>query len=299
MNIEKPKVGVGVRLGSMILDHLFMSIISMIFFVPGLVSLITKTIRNVDQGIGKDFDFFGGYLWLALIGLSLYYCKDSFNGRSLAKRIIGLQIIDSKTGEVASPLKCFARNLFMIIWPVEVIFVIIDPSRRLGDKLAGTSVVYYDPSRAKSKPKGGHLLIAFALAYALNFILVLPALAVQSIIRAQAPEYVQSSYNDVLTVETEQLLTDSLGNYMNVSAHVYDQAIDRPKGYKYIVLECDLIENYLEHDSDFQELQNMVKNTLYTKFPKYTFSGEAKFTFREGMNYKMRSVSIDDERSPL
>ena len=93
---------------------------------------------------------FGGMSFLFAFGFSAYFNKDIFHGRSPAKRILKMQVIDIKTGQVANPLKCLARNLTIVLWPLEVIFVLIDPKRRLGDKIAGTRIDYVEnPEKTK------------------------------------------------------------------------------------------------------------------------------------------------------
>jgi len=67
--------------------------------------------------------------------------KDFFNGRSVAKRVFGYQVVQANTDKPAEPFKCMLRNITLIIWPVEVIVSLISPGRRLGDFLAGTVVV--------------------------------------------------------------------------------------------------------------------------------------------------------------
>lgn len=67
--------------------------------------------------------------------------KDFYNGRSVAKRILGYQIIDKDTKQVATEMQCMIRNLTIIIWPIEVIIALINPKQRLGDVIAGTILV--------------------------------------------------------------------------------------------------------------------------------------------------------------
>jgi uncharacterized RDD family membrane protein YckC len=70
--------------------------------------------------------------------------KDSFKGRSFAKRKYGYQIIDNKTNIMASPFQCVIRNITMIFWPIEAIIALINPSRRIGDLVAGTRVIDHE-----------------------------------------------------------------------------------------------------------------------------------------------------------
>ena len=43
--------------------------------------------------------------YLAMFGFALYFCKDIFNGRSIAKRILNFQVVDNYTGESGKPLE--------------------------------------------------------------------------------------------------------------------------------------------------------------------------------------------------
>ena len=136
---------VGIRLGSMLLDHVF---ICMIIVIP----LVGSGRPQAREGspLGFSFQFI-----LLLMGLMvIYFLKDSFNGRSLAKRMLGLQVVNNRTGRPANALQCFIRNIFIIIWPVEVIFTLFQPGRRLGDWVAGTRVAYYEPNVAVVEDRG-------------------------------------------------------------------------------------------------------------------------------------------------
>jgi uncharacterized RDD family membrane protein YckC len=125
---------VGIRLLSMLIDH------AILCFVCAVPLLITNIIF---------FDPFesnsGGSISTFLFGgiVIIYLLKDSYEGRSLAKRMVGLQVADNKTGQVASVGQCFVRNIFIIIWPVEVIVAAFNPERRIGDLVAGTRVSRY------------------------------------------------------------------------------------------------------------------------------------------------------------
>jgi len=70
----------------------------------------------------------------------IYFNKDFFNAQSVAKRILGLQIIDRKTSQPATDLKCFLRNITIPIWPLEALISLVSPTRRLGDLIANTRV---------------------------------------------------------------------------------------------------------------------------------------------------------------
>lgn len=114
----------------MFLDHIIMS-----FAIVSLLALLESLII-VDNQL------------LVAIGLGIYVNKDILNGRSPAKFILKLQVVNKTTGVAADALKCFLRNLFVIIWPVEVVVAFLTPQSRIGDRLAGTRVVKLGKDKA-------------------------------------------------------------------------------------------------------------------------------------------------------
>ena len=63
-----------------------------------------------------------------------------FKGRSIAKRILGLQVIDAQTNVSPSKSKLIIRNLFFFIYPIEAILLLAN-NRMLGDTATGTTVI--------------------------------------------------------------------------------------------------------------------------------------------------------------
>src|SRR5258708_3059395 len=55
-------------------------------------------------------------------GFILYFAKDSINGISLGKWVMGIMVRDENDPqEIPSVGRLFIRNLFILIWPVEFI----------------------------------------------------------------------------------------------------------------------------------------------------------------------------------
>lgn len=81
------------------------------------------------------------YLFTAL-SIILISIKDCINGISPGKFVVGLQVIDRRTLKAATPIQCIIRNLFCLIWGIEI-FVILFSSTglRLGDRIARTMVI--------------------------------------------------------------------------------------------------------------------------------------------------------------
>ena len=128
------------RLKSIFGDFMFIIII----FLPICVLFMIPSIFLV-----KDFDGVmkpeNIMLSLGILPYSLFLFmilnKDFFQGRSVAKRIQGYQVVNHKTSEVASEVQCMLRNITLIICPIEAFFILISPKQRLGDVIAGTRVI--------------------------------------------------------------------------------------------------------------------------------------------------------------
>ncbi|HEX8658337.1 MAG TPA: hypothetical protein VF690_12415 [Hymenobacter sp.] len=73
-----------------------------------------------------------------------YLNKDFLQGRSPAKRLLGLQLQEAN-GAPANELRAFLRNVTAMMWPVEVLVIAAGGRKRLGDYVAGTSVIASSP----------------------------------------------------------------------------------------------------------------------------------------------------------
>ena len=95
--------------------------------------------------------------WSEMLGLAGFNLmmivlinKDFYKGQSPVHRKLGYQVVDSKTNLPASKLKCMLRNVTASVWPLEVVFFFGYPERRLGDFIAGTSLVQVAPTDPES-----------------------------------------------------------------------------------------------------------------------------------------------------
>jgi uncharacterized RDD family membrane protein YckC len=125
----------------MLLDHIIMTIVIVpIMIIP--IVLIASGIFEIENRTLSVIFF---------IMIFIYLNKDFFNAKSPAKRLLGYQIINRKTGKPANELQCFLRNLTIAIaWPLEVIVALINPERRIGDFLANTKVVVSEKENLKT-----------------------------------------------------------------------------------------------------------------------------------------------------
>lgn len=114
-------------------------------------------------------------LYRAMILFSFLLNKDMFFGQSIGKHFVGLRVLHSRSGKAAGPIRCLVRNLFLLLWPIEVLFLLLSPKRRIGDIIAGTKV---EPSTETQRERDQayiqvilSIVISFAVGYyLLNFL---------------------------------------------------------------------------------------------------------------------------------
>jgi uncharacterized RDD family membrane protein YckC len=154
----------------MILDHFIMTFGIVIAFlsIAGIGYLISNYIYDIES---TNVYFILMFI-LGFVMFSIYFNKDAIKGRSPGKRILGYVIIENETGNIAKPLRTFVRNLTMMIWPLEVLFSIFSPNRRIGDYLAGTKVIPYN-KELESKTDITQLMISLTLGVLFIFLIVI------------------------------------------------------------------------------------------------------------------------------
>jgi uncharacterized RDD family membrane protein YckC len=286
--IRQNNVNAGERLASMVIDHIIMTAICMLFSIPLMIKGFAGAF-TISHQQNTDDGFNGPLFYIGLFGFALYFCKDCINGRSIAKRILKHQLVDHKTNQVASPLQCFIRNIFCAIWPVEVIVALINPERRIGDWVAGTKVIYYNPSVIE-QPKVDikKLFIPLALAFGLLLLILLPFQSLK--FSSPKIKYKESSYNDAASKALEKLYSDSLGKNLDASVRVYDKIEN--ENVKYISIIYRLKENYLADAGSERDLRQIAMQHLYAMFPKNTFTGQAQYVYQQGSSMQISSNPI-------
>jgi uncharacterized RDD family membrane protein YckC len=130
-----PVAGVGSRVLAALMDSIFQFLLQLVWLIVAMVPgwLATGAARFVIWGVGAfliDWSYFAGL-------------EVAMHGRTPGKRIVGLRTV-SRNGGAASAGALMTRNL---VRPADVLvgvpLMAIDPlARRLGDRLAGTIVVY-------------------------------------------------------------------------------------------------------------------------------------------------------------
>ncbi|MCA4898444.1 MAG: RDD family protein [Bacteroidota bacterium] len=287
--MTEKNLNAGTRLGTMILDHFIMTFGTMIFAIPGMISGFATAFNVSHERTNPDL--FGNMSYVMLIGLAVYFCKDSINGRSPAKRFLKLQVVDNTTGIAASPIKCFLRNIFCALWPIEVIVALINPNRRIGDFVAGTKVVPFDQTTKQQKPNWGQIGISLALAYGLMLIIMIPFNMIKSDLAAQQVKFNEVSFNELDSKAIEKLFADSLGNYLTPDIRVYDKIENAD--LKYVSIIFRLKKNYLADEQSFGHLKSITVPLLLTKFSERTFVGRIQYVYQSSGSMQSRTLPID------
>lgn len=77
---------------------------------------------------------------LETIPIALLLSKDCLNGQSIGRSLMGIRVIDRVKESPINPLKSIIRNLFLIVWPLELIYYLLF-NERICDKLLKTDVI--------------------------------------------------------------------------------------------------------------------------------------------------------------
>lgn len=280
----------GLRIGAMILDHLVMTFVLMF-----LVLIFTLSNSDVITDESTTTPFSSNLFFFAMIfGISLYFNKDMIQGKSVAKRAFKLEVVDIKTGEVASSLKCFIRNLTIAFWPIEVIAVLINPSRRIGDFIAGTRVDFITEER-NSKPSIDIKNLLLSVVVGFSFIYAISFLFKGKIGNGALddPDYIETSYNKILSTQLENHIDSTCIDYViDTHVKVYDTIAN--DSLKYISALFYLKENYIGNNS-LDEVKQEIFNSMYQVVPKSDFILMGKFIY-EGESTKQSTWRTYDWR---
>lgn len=112
------------RLIAFLIDLLLIAIIVNMFFFA------TQTVKS--QLLVK---------FLSAMMVTMLLCKDCINGKSAGKRIMKIEIANEKEGEQVSAVSCIVRNIFVVLWIIEILVLFISKEKRIGDYVAKTKVV--------------------------------------------------------------------------------------------------------------------------------------------------------------
>ena len=96
------------------------------------------------------------YYTLTLI-VPLYLFKDNDTGQSIGQAIIGISTVHNDTA--VRPVRALVRNLFLLIWPIELLLFLFS-GKRLGDIVTKTETVVVNE---RQRPTNGMLSVILYL----------------------------------------------------------------------------------------------------------------------------------------
>ncbi len=276
----------GYRFLSMFLDSLIfmvaMWILSMLFLFPNMPNMAEMMEPGHEP---PTFNFWPKYVMYFIGAIyALYFCKDSFNGKSPGKKIMGLQVVNHKTMLPANPWRCIVRNLFSIFWPIEAIVALANPSRRIGDFVAGTEVVSYEEIISENEeveyvpppsPKYLQAIISYIVtAMIFSFISIQWTNFISRKIQPQSlVPYISSSYNEEISNKLEAKYDSSFREMMTSDVRVYDKMKDAEDiSYVSVILYVNKPLIISE-----KELYDSVVNMAKYIYPTNTVHGKVQY----------------------
>lgn len=123
----------GRRLGAFMIDFLIATLVEVLFIVPFIIVPLLQNKIDVTEVAARN-------LSINLIMFAYLIFRDVPNGRSIGKKALHLQV-RCTNAQPASWGQMIIRNLFVLMYPVEVVWLLATSGRtRLGDIAARTGV---------------------------------------------------------------------------------------------------------------------------------------------------------------
>ena len=134
------RASLGKRLGAFMIDFLIAAIIQALLYIPFIIIPIIQKTIDPAQVTTRN-------LWLTLVTFSYLIFRDLPTGQSIGKKALHLQTL-GMNAEPVSVGRLILRNLFVVLYPVEAIWLIVTSGeKRLGDIVAQTGV--YEDQKIK------------------------------------------------------------------------------------------------------------------------------------------------------
>ncbi|MFK7925865.1 MAG: RDD family protein, partial [Bacteroidia bacterium] len=222
------QVKTGHRFAGMFIDYLI------IFFGLGIVALLTLLLIDMNVLV-VDPDISAAETvvkWAMIILLALWMAKDVFGGQSLAKRVLKQQLVSNKTEEVADPFLTLLRNLFSFAWPVEFVWAMVNPERRLGDFVAGTKLISYKESTPAPSAPIWRSFLALGLSFVFMYLLINPLFPSYEDGRGSDIEPQIESVNEAKSKVLEEALLFKMAEaFPEISVTVYENSDIEGEGF--------------------------------------------------------------------
>ena len=173
---------------------------------------------------------------------------------------------------------------------------LIFPSRRLGDRVAGTKIVMFNHTLEQPKINILKLLFPLLLSYGIMLMLMLPFKSLVESLQTHKIKFIETSYNPNTSKEIEQMLTDSLGEYLTPSVKVFDTI--QNSNLKYVSIIYQLKSNLIENDEAIRELRTATETLIESKLPTDTYKGIVKYVYHKPGLMSSTELPIGDMYRP-
>lgn len=221
-------VKTGHRFAGMFIDYMivfiglgFLSVLSLILM--DFSDLAMESSYNMAEAVTK---------WAIIILFALWMAKDVFGARSLAKRALKQQILHNKTEAAADPFVTLLRNLLSFAWPLEFIWALINPERRLGDFVAGTKLVSYQDQSPAASPELWRSFAALGISLLFWFLLINPIFPEYGEGRGSELAPQVESLNEAKSQKLTEALAFKMGQaFPEIEAKVYDSSNEEGEGF--------------------------------------------------------------------
>ena len=123
-----------------------LSVVALLFFEPfvGPRSFLT---------VGFGFSIFAASFSAALWIFGLFFMDGFRKGQGIGKKLLSLQVRRLKDGKPCTFKDAFLRRFAGIFQPFDFLWTLGEKQQRLGDKLAETVVVKYEPEPEQTEPE--------------------------------------------------------------------------------------------------------------------------------------------------
>jgi uncharacterized RDD family membrane protein YckC len=284
---------IGSRIGSAFLDQTLGILLRIIIWLPFFFSLMDNVVGT------NPFSMFTSKKFIAVfVGIStLHYLKDIFNGRSIGKRAIGLQLLNAETGGPASPIRTAARGFGLILFPVEVFMLFLSPSRRLGDYIAGTRLVETSRPLKKKFPAYQYFSAAF-LALILSAIFYSPVYMVGKM--TEEAIAVEPAFRNAGIVE-QKIETEDLAEFFRTK---YNEEFEnvalsvQGKGdaaQMMLVNGSFILKRDLFTGGEIDALEQKVKTDLLAKLNGKNYNAEISIVYVGSETPRIRKFSLKND----
>ncbi len=289
-NTSASPITKSIRLQSMLLDHLLLIAGTIILSVPLLMYGFFRILWISHEP--TQFLLPPGVEYVFALGVVIYLAKDSLYGRGPAKHILKLQVVRHTTGEPAAPLRCLVRNFFCVVWPIEVIAVLIHPERRIGDMVAGTRIVPYSATEKRTPLHWPQLALVCLLGIGIALLIIMPVKQLISKVDPVSITLDESSYNPGESAVMQVIFADSLGKVMRTDIRVYDTYKNRQVTYVSVIAYLEWM--YIEDEQVFEQLKSICMSLVYNVYPHGKVVMRFQFVSQNSGTRKVVNYVVDD-----